>query len=228
VAEYSVVIPAAGSGTRMRVEGNKLFLQLEGKPLIAHTLRLFQEDSWCSSVVLVAKPNEFEQFRTIIEEEKLDKVQTLVSGGADRQTSVHNGLKAIKNERVVLIHDGARPLVTEELIHQVVEGAEQSGAALLAVPLKDTIKKAYNNKVVKTVNREQLWAAQTPQGFKLSLIREAYDEAERLNYKATDDASLVEWRGQTVSIVRGHYRNMKITTSEDLIIAEHFMMGRES
>ena len=228
VAEYSVVIPAAGSGTRMGADGNKLFLRLEGKPLIAHTLQLFQKDAWCSSVVLVAKPSEFEQFRAIIAEEKLDKVQMLVPGGADRQISVHNGLRTIKNEMIVLIHDGARPLVTEELIHQVVEAAEQSGAALLAVPLKDTIKKAYNNKVVETVNREQLWAAQTPQGFKLSLIRGAYDEAERLNYTATDDASLVEWWGQTVSIVKGHYRNIKITTLEDLIIAEHFMMGRES
>ncbi|GGE56787.1 2-C-methyl-D-erythritol 4-phosphate cytidylyltransferase [Pullulanibacillus camelliae] len=228
MAEYSVVIPAAGSGTRMGAEGNKLFLQLNGEPLITHTLKLFQEDPWCSSVVLAAKPEEFEQFYTIIEEKKLNKVQTLIAGGADRQESVHNGLKVIKEETVILIHDGARPLVTEALIHHVVEQAEQAGAALLAVPLKDTIKRAYNNKVVETVDREQLWAAQTPQGFRLSLIREAHDKADRLNYKATDDASLVEWLGQPVRIVKSDYRNIKVTTPEDLIIAEHFMIGRES
>ena len=226
--DYSVVIPAAGSGTRMGAGRNKLFLELAGKPIITYTLKLFEEDPWCSRVILATKPEEAPIFKALIENEGLQKVEAIVPGGADRQESVKKGLDSLHGDGIVLIHDGARPLVEIALIHQLVQEVEKSNAAILAVPLKDTIKKEYNGKVVETLNREELWAAQTPQGFRLSLIKEAHEKAIASGLKGTDDASLLEAAGQPVVIVKSNYQNLKVTTPEDLIIAEYFIAGRES
>nr|WP_239541402.1 2-C-methyl-D-erythritol 4-phosphate cytidylyltransferase [Pullulanibacillus pueri] len=212
----------------MKANQNKLFLDLMGKPLIAHTLKLFEEDAWCSKIILAGKPDEFQIFNEIIKKEGFCKIEALVAGGSDRQESVKKGLDSLKGDEIVLIHDGARPLVDIKLVHQLVMETEKTGAAILAVPLKDTIKKAYNKKIVETIDREALWAAQTPQGFKLSTIKAAHEKAVLSGVKGTDDASLLEALGQAVTIVHGDYRNIKVTTPEDLVVAEHFITGRET
>ncbi|MGV3487044.1 MAG: 2-C-methyl-D-erythritol 4-phosphate cytidylyltransferase [Tuberibacillus sp.] len=220
---YQVVIPAAGSGKRMGAERNKLLINLLGKPLIAHTLQVFQDDGDCDGIILVVKPSEADEIKSLVREYGFTKVIALADGGNERQDSVRNGLMLMKRDGVVLIHDGARPFVSHAHIHQLVKSAETYGSAILAVPVKDTIKKVSDQSIQKTMDRTFLWAAQTPQAFRLSIILEAHEKAREQGYIATDDAALVEWMGQEVRIVHGNYFNIKITTPEDLELAEYYI-----
>lgn len=145
-------------------------------------------------------------------------------GGDERQHSVYKGLKAVKQEKIVLVHDGARPFIKHEQIDELIAEAEQTGAAILAVPVKDTIKRVQDLQVSETIERSSLWAVQTPQAFRLSLLMKAHAEAERKGFLGTDDASLVEqMEGGSVRVVEGSYTNIKLTTPDDLTSAEAIM-----
>ncbi|BAB03826.1 2-C-methyl-D-erythritol 4-phosphate cytidylyltransferase [Halalkalibacterium halodurans] len=225
--EYSVVIPAAGQGKRMRAGHNKQFIELGGKPILAHTLAVFEQDDWCTNVVIVANEQEIEEMGELANRYQISKAKKIVAGGRERQESVFAGLKALSQDGLVLIHDGARPFVTEKEIHSLVETAAKTHAAVLAVPVKDTIKRVEGEAVLETMPREELWAVQTPQAFDLALIKQAHQKAENEQMLGTDDASLMEWLGYSVAVVQGSYFNFKLTTPEDLLFAEAILAEKE-
>jgi 2-C-methyl-D-erythritol 4-phosphate cytidylyltransferase len=225
---YQVVIPAAGQGKRMKAGKNKQFIELRDQPVIVHTLKVFERDEWCEGIILVINEAEREQFNEILKRFSIKKVISMVSGGTERQHSVYNGLKKVKNSDIVLIHDGARPFITVEKIHELVQAAKEHGAAVVAVPVKDTIKRGIDGYVHETVERSSLWAVQTPQAFHVSLVLEAHERASLEGYIGTDDASLVERMGKQVKIVEGDYRNIKLTTPDDLLFAQAILSSWSS
>lgn len=226
---YEVVIPAAGQGKRMKAGKNKLFLELSGVPIIVYTLRVFDEDPQCTGIILAINPDEEEIFANLIATYKLKKIKQLIPGGTERQQSVYNGIKVIDAETdIVLVHDGARPFIHHTLINQLTEAAMTHGGAVLAVPVKDTIKKAADNIVVETVERSSLWAVQTPQAFRVPLLTNAHETADSEGFLGTDDASLLERINEPVIIIEGEYDNIKITTQEDLYFAEAILQKQRS
>lgn len=218
----SVILPAAGFGQRMGAPVGKQFLSIDGTPIIIHTLRRFQESERIDEIVIVTREESFGMLEGLLADDGLTKVRPLVAGGARRQDSVENGLKAVSaSARIVLVHDAVRPFILESVINGVIDAAEQSGAAIAAVRAKDTIKEAdEHGRVVRTLDRSLLWNVQTPQGFQIDILREAYERASRDLITATDDASLVERLGISPVIVEASYDNIKITTPEDLQLAE--------
>jgi len=209
---------------------NKQFLCLSGLPILLHTLRAFEVLPVINDIIIVAAPGE-EDFcqNHIIQENGLVKVRRVVTGGKERQQSVYNGLQAVDSETdLVLVHDGARPLLDEATILRVIEAARRYGAATCGVPVKDTIKAVDEQGLVTaTLERTQLWSIQTPQGFRREVLWEAHESALRKELAGTDDAMLVESIGQPVKVVMGSYDNIKVTTPEDLIVAEAIMAGRK-
>ncbi|EIT84082.1 2-C-methyl-D-erythritol 4-phosphate cytidylyltransferase [Fictibacillus macauensis ZFHKF-1] len=224
---YTVVIPAAGQGKRMNAGKNKQWIELDGKPLIAHTMTVFEEDPWCEKMILSINEKEQSLFQELVSKGRFQKQVQLVAGGAERQHSVHEGLKAASDAELVLIHDGARPFVEQERIHELVKKAMETGAAILAVPLKDTVKKGSNGIVDETVDRASLWAVQTPQAFRLPIVLDAHETAAKRKDLGTDDASLVENMGHPVSIVEGDYTNIKLTTVHDILFAKAILAERK-
>ena len=224
------IIPSAGKGERMGQK--KEFLLLGGKPILAHTLKPLEDHPQISKTILVVDEKSIEKCnREIVEKYGFKKVKEVIVGGEERQDSVYNGLKRVaKDCDIVLIHDGARPFLTEDLITRSIEGAEKHKAAVVAVPCIDTIKFAHKEKdmAIETLDREYLWMAQTPQTFRYEIIMKAYEKAEEENFRGTDDASLVERMNQPVKIVRGSYNNIKITTPQDLILAEAILKKRNA
>ncbi|WP_372402352.1 2-C-methyl-D-erythritol 4-phosphate cytidylyltransferase [Bacillus spizizenii] len=221
---YDVVIPAAGQGKRMKAGRNKLFIELKGDPVIIHTLRVFDSHRPCEKIILVINEREREHFQQLLADYPFQTAIELVAGGDERQHSVYKGLKAVKQEKIVLVHDGARPFIKHEQIDKLIAEAEQTGAAILAVPVKDTIKRVQDLQVSETIERSSLWAVQTPQAFRLSLLMKAHAEAEYKGFLGTDDASLVEeMEGGSVRVVEGSYTNIKLTTPDDLTSAEAIM-----
>lgn len=216
---YEVVIPAAGQGKRMKAGKNKLFIELSGIPIIVYTLRVFEEDPECRGIILSINPAEKDYFNQLIAAYGLKKVKKLVMGGKERQQSVYNGLQHAE-EDIILVHDGARPFINLGQISELTAAASLHGGAVIAVPVKDTIKKAANKEVVETVERSSLWAVQTPQAFRVSILKSAYEQAEAEAFLGTDDASLLERINEQVVIIEGNYDNIKITTQEDLYFAE--------
>lgn len=227
---YQVVVVAAGRGARMGAAQNKVLLPIRGIPVICRTLRVFDNDPDCAQIVLVAKPSEQDTFRSVLAKENLATPLAFADGGKERQDSVYNGLLAISGREadpIVLIHDGARPFLKKEQIAAVTSAADEMGAAILAVPVKDTIKEISEGEVKQTLKRESLWAVQTPQAFRLSLILEAHRQGVEKRDTVTDDASLVEQCGLSVRVVRGSYENIKLTTPEDMIFAEKLLEEEE-
>lgn len=221
---YDVVIPAAGQGKRMKAGRNKLFIELKGDPVIIHTLRVFDSHRPCEKIILVINEREREHFQQLLTDYPFQTAIELVAGGDERQHSVYKGLKAVKQEKIVLVHDGARPFIKHEQIDELIAEAEQTGAAILAVPVKDTIKRVQDLQVCETIERSSLWAVQTPQAFRLSLLMKAHAEAEYRGFLGTDDASLVEeMEGGSVRVVEGSYTNIKLTTPDDLTSAGAIM-----
>ncbi|MFC4601557.1 2-C-methyl-D-erythritol 4-phosphate cytidylyltransferase [Cohnella hongkongensis] len=218
--DWGAVIVAAGRGTRMGVAENKVYLELAGRPLLEYSLGAFERCAAVSSVVLVVGEGEAERASGIAAAGRYGKVADVVVGGAERQTSVYAGLAALRTEGA-LVHDAARPLVTPEQIAACCAAAEEHGASALAVPVKDTIKVSDGQGfIVSTPERSALWSVQTPQAFRRAELLEAHRQAKEDGAAATDDAMLVERLGRKVAIVRGDYANLKITTPEDLPIAE--------
>ena len=200
---------------------SKQYLQLGGRPVIVNTLALFQQSPLIDEIVLVSPPKEIALTRQLVGEAALTKVIRIIEGGKERQDSIRNGLNSLDySTEIVVIHDGVRPFLREEHLNATIEAAKESGAALLAVPVKDTVKEVDNGSVGRTVPREKLWLAQTPQVFSYEIIKEAYRYAEEKKVVGTDDSFLVESMGGRVRIVAGSYENIKITTPEDLIFAD--------
>ncbi len=224
------VVPSAGKGERMGQK--KEFLLFGGKAILAHTLQPLENHSQISEIILVVDEKSVEKCKKeVVEKYGFKKVKEVIVGGKERQDSVYNGLKKVtKDCDIVLIHDGARPFLTEDLITRSIEGAEKHKAAVVAAPCIDTIKFAQKEKdmALETLDREYLWMAQTPQTFRYEIILKAYQKAEEENFRGTDDASLVERMGTPVKIVRGSYDNIKITTPQDLILAEAILAKRKS
>jgi 2-C-methyl-D-erythritol 4-phosphate cytidylyltransferase len=234
-----VVIPAAGLGTRMsaaapgRKTPSKQFFELQGTPILIHTLRKFDGCDRVSEVVVALRNNETEGFHSLIAREHFRKPIRIAEGGEHRQNSVANALRTLDAdpEDIVLVHDAVRPFVDQETIVGVIEGVQKYGAAIAGIPAVDTVKQvdrtADGAVVIATVPREKMVMAQTPQGFRFSLIKQAFDEALADGFLGTDEASLVERSGGTVHVVMGSPRNIKITTPADLDLAELYLSQAE-
>ena len=223
------IIPAAGIGSRMGSGIKKQYLMLGNMPVLARTIRVMEDSPEIQGIVLVVGPGEEAYCRDhILAGKAFSKVMAVVPGGDHRQSSVYNGLSFLPGEtQMVLIHDGARPLVQPGEISRVIEAAREVGAAALAVPLKDTVKVVDSRGWVQsTPPREFLWAVQTPQVFRYGIIMEAHRKAREVGQLATDACALVESLGGPVKLVAGSYENIKITTPEDLVLAEAFLSRR--
>ncbi|MFG6117314.1 bifunctional 2-C-methyl-D-erythritol 4-phosphate cytidylyltransferase/2-C-methyl-D-erythritol 2,4-cyclodiphosphate synthase [Halobacillus sp. MO56] len=217
---YTAIVLAAGQGKRMKAGRNKQFLLLDDKPLIIHTLSVFETDEWCKEIILVINENEQQSMQSLVKSYSFNTNIRFAEGGKERQDSVYEGLRYVSDKSIpVFIHDGARPFVEHQHLHELAEMTKQHEAALLAVPVTDTIKQRDDNKL-KTLERSSLWAAQTPQSFSYPLILQAHEQAKAAGYYGTDDASLVERMGKDVVVVQGSYDNMKLTTPEDKMKAQ--------
>ena len=231
MSKVTVLIPAAGMGKRMGKAVAKQFLPLGDKPMLAHTLLAFQRSSDIDEIIPILSQEDMETcLREIIERYHITKVKTLVVGGKERQESVSHGLQKLeKNASIVLVHDGVRPFVTQEMIREVVEHARKGECVTVGVPLKDTIKEVDDQGMVRqTLDRNRLWSIQTPQAFPAKILKHAYEESARQSSFGTDDAMLVERAGGKVRVILGSYENIKITTPEDLILAEEILKGRQA
>jgi len=220
------VIVSAGKGLRFMEGKKKQFHFLEGKPILAHTLDQFEACPLIRSIRLVVGQEDMDYcLKEIIEKYRFQKVSQIVPGGKRRQESVKNGIDALpKDADIVVIHDGVRPFVTKAMIEDSIHSAVRYGAVILAMPVKDTIKMSNpDGTVLKTLDRESLWQVQTPQTFQVQVIKEAYFKAAGDAFIGTDDASLVERLGVKVHILPGSYTNIKITTPEDLWLANLFL-----
>jgi len=218
--KYEVIIPAAGQGKRMNAGKNKLLLELNKIPIIIHTLNIFQKDDSCIGIYVAASEQDIEIFEKLFTSFSITKIRAIVRGGQERQHSVYEALKVCSDDNMIIVHDGARPFINNFIIHQLVLNANQFGSAIVAVPVKDTIKSVKDTFVERTLERSQLWSVQTPQAFQPKLLKSAHQLALSHNFIGTDDASLVERMGGKVVVVEGNYENIKITTPEDLIFAE--------
>ena len=216
------IIAAAGAGTRMVSDRPKQFLLLAGTPVIFHTLKVFEECDSIQEVIVVLPAEESAGFLSMAGKMGLRKVARVVPGGATRAESVKRGLMAIRSAtaEIVAVHDGVRPFVTVDEINSVVAAAHADGAAILVAPVTDTIKQVNDRTVVQTLDRDVLRRALTPQCFRYELLREVYQRADVSDPTLTDESALVEQLGYRVSIVEGSARNIKITTADDLVVAE--------
>jgi len=230
------MIAAAGSGKRMGAAVNKIWLPLDGKPVLEHTLAVFRGLSWVDRLVLLGHPAELERFREFLAQKQTDlNLPTdVTAGGAERQDSVLNGLRFATEKLgmdpgrvLVVIHDGARPLVTAEQLERAVDAAYRYGAAGVGVPVKDTIKQVDTEGWIQyTPDRSALWAVQTPQVFDMALLYRCYREVAGFGRRFSDDCGVVEACGFPVKMVMGSYENLKITTPEDLTMAEAILRRR--
>jgi 2-C-methyl-D-erythritol 4-phosphate cytidylyltransferase len=231
------IVPAAGMGKRFGPGTKKPFQNLSGKPLIVWSLEALESVHEIEEIIPVLMKEDMEYGQRVFEEYGLRKIKMIAPGGKERQDSVYNGLRLIEDKKsIVLIHDGVRPLIERELIKRGVmemrtsrETSAKEGegfdGVVLGVPVKDTIKEAKAGFIRKTLKRESLWAVQTPQIFSLKKILNAYEKAAKEGFYSTDDSALLERYGGKVKVVTGSYRNIKITTPEDLEIAE-FLLNR--
>ena len=225
----TAIIPVAGSGKRFGGDTPKQYLALKGEPIIAITVRKFLQLKEIYSIIVVTAADEIARMKDLLGKiPGFNLKAEIVTGGKERQDSVENGLQKVDSQTdIILVHDGVRPLISHKIILNSLRESKKSGACVVAVPVKDTIKRVENNKVLETLPRELLYQIQTPQTFLSTILTDAHKKAKQQNFYATDEAALVEWAGYPVSIVAGDYRNIKITTVEDLKIAEIFMRGQK-
>lgn len=236
--KIAVVIPAAGSGKRMGTNEIKTFLKLRGRDLIEWTLSPFVTCGWIDQIVVVGRKQEEERFGVLLDKirsEMLEKDKScpemsFIIGGSDRLESVDNGLHQLMDDiNFVMVHDGARPLVSEEVIERCLEDVFEHNSSVICVPVKDTIKIATDDHFVEsTPDRSRLFSIQTPQCFERNLLLRAYEQGKIQGLTVTDDSGLVESFGHPVKLTLGSYNNIKVTTPEDLMLAELIMAGLES
>jgi len=235
-----VIIPAAGLGTRMapasdarnkKPTASKQFSEIGGTPILIHTFRKFAASPEVAEIYVALRANEMASFQTRLNADKelSGKKIELVEGGEHRQQSVAHAIDAVRatGDDIVLVHDAVRPFVTAEIIHDVIEAARKYGAAIAGMPAMDTVKQVERTSegavITATVPRERVVMAQTPQGFRYSVLKQAFDEATADGFLGTDEASLVERSGHEVAVVMGSPRNIKITTPADMELAEFFL-----
>ena len=218
----SVIFPAAGAGRRMKADRNKVLLELSGVPILLRTLRRFSAVLAVAELIVVVAKDEIAFVEGMLEKAQGLKPWRVVQGGAERQYSIANGMAHLAaNADIVLVHDAARPLVSLAAIEAVIAAAREKGAAIAAVRAKNTIKVVgEDGRVEATPSRASLWEVQTPQGFRREILQRAYEKAAQDGFLGTDDASLVERIGEAVFVVESDYGNLKITTPEDLWMAE--------
>jgi len=221
--KVGAIIPAAGRGKRIGASVPKQFLEIQGKPLLHHTLTVFASCKLIDYVVLVMPQADVDEMG----EDWLKKyeiVREVVVGGEQRQGSVYNGFNSLEEGTdIVVVHDGVRPFTTPQMITATVEAAQQHGAAITAIPVSDTVKQAADGFVKQTVSRDGLWRVQTPQAFQYGLLQQAFKKAKKDSYYVTDEGSLVEYLGERVKIVPGSELNIKITRKEDLVLGESLL-----
>ena len=224
------LVPAAGRGLRMGGSVPKQFLSLGGEPLVIQSLRALQAAPVVGQIILAVPPADVEYCEhEIVSRQRFTKVTKVVAGGAERQDSVRHALAQIPSDtEIVLIHDAVRPFVTLRMIAEVVAAARKEGAAIIALPMRDTVKQVrMDGMIERTVDRTPLWLAQTPQAFRRDWIETAHRKAHAEGVRATDDASLVEWLGYSVAVVEGSGENIKVTRPEDLVIGEAILAARK-
>jgi len=220
------IIVAAGKGTRMHESVRKQYIALSGIPILRHTLNIFDHCQQVNRIILVVPKEDFDFCRDdILRPAIFQKDLRLVAGGLERQDSVYNALQVIEpHGGIVVIHDGVRPFLRQKYLVACIEGAVKFGACIIGTPAFDTVKQVNaKNEIVQTHTRDALWLAQTPQAFKVELIKKAHETAKQDGYGGTDDAALVERLGQTVKIIPGSRNNIKITSQEDLELARAIM-----
>ena len=221
--KVGAIIPAAGRGKRIGASVPKQFLEIQGRPLLHHTLTVFASCKLIDYVVLVMPRADVDEMG----EDWLNKyeiVREVVVGGEQRQDSVYNGFNSLEEGTdIVVVHDGVRPFTTPQMIIATVEAAQQHGAAITAIPVSDTVKQAADGFVKQTVSRDGLWRVQTPQAFQCGLLQQAFKKAKKDSYYGTDEGSLVEYLGERVKIVPGSELNIKITRKEDLVLGESLL-----
>ena len=221
------VVVAGGVGKRLKAQVHKPFVRLGNRPMLCWTLQAFEKAPSIGGILVVVHRSDVEAARRLIRSLGLRKILQVVCGGASRMDSVACGLKVLPaRAKWVAVHDGARPLVTSELIERTVREARRAKAAIAAVPVVPTVKQAGDGWVERTLDRSRLWAVQTPQVFERKLLERAHARGRTNGMKATDDAALVERLGHRVRIVMGDHRNLKVTTPEDLIIAQALLRRR--
>jgi 2-C-methyl-D-erythritol 4-phosphate cytidylyltransferase len=223
--KVAAIIPAAGVGRRMQHNIPKQYLTLGGRPILANTLAVFENMSEITEIAVVAQPAALDYCQNqVITPFGFKKVLRLVPGGKERQDSVYNALKVLHRQNdwdLILVHDGVRPFVTPEEVRRVIRAAAAHGAAILALPVQDTVKKVdRRGRIQKTLSRQDIWLAQTPQAFQAGIIWRAFVEAYGREFYGTDEASLVEALGVPVLVEAGSPFNIKVTTPEDLVMAE--------
>ncbi len=228
--KVTAIIVAAGKSKRIKDKIPKQFMEIGGKPLLCHTLESFEKCEEIDEILLVV-PEDWLTFSSTELVDKYDfrKINKVIAGGDKRQDSVYKGLSAIpRDTSIVVIHDGVRPLVRVSRIRESIRLCQECKAVILAVPIKETVKRIEGDSVLTTLNRERLWSAQTPQTFEYKLLLDAYEKAKLDGFVGTDDASLVERMGIEVKILEGDYDNIKITTPEDLLYVEEILRKREN
>ncbi|MBP3888451.1 MAG: 2-C-methyl-D-erythritol 4-phosphate cytidylyltransferase [Cellulosilyticum sp.] len=225
--KIAAVIVAGGSGKRMGTAIKKQFIKLRDKEVLAYTIEAFNKLEEISEIIVVTGEEDIQKVeKEIIQAYRLNKVSKVVAGGKERQDSVHNGLMAVAGEmEYVMIHDGARPFISEEVLRRAIDKTIECKATIVAVPVKDTIKVINpETQIVETTpSREMLWSVQTPQSFDKELLKAAYKEANEKGLQVTDDSMIVEAYGKQVAVVLGEYTNIKITTPEDLVVGESIL-----
>lgn len=224
----SVIIPAAGSGKRMNAGNtNKVYMELLGKTILERTFEVFERNEYVDRIIVAARADEVDFCReNILKKDMHPKLMDIIPGGAERYDSVMNALERIDDEDLVLIHDGARPLVEDDLVCDSIKAVYEHGCCAAGVPVKDTIKIASGDFFVETPDRSTLYAIHTPQGFICGEIRNDMKKCMAEGFKGTDEAVFAEKQGKKVFIVKSKYDNIKVTTSDDLIIAEAVLNKR--
>ncbi|MDO4175196.1 MAG: 2-C-methyl-D-erythritol 4-phosphate cytidylyltransferase [Eubacteriales bacterium] len=220
------IIPAAGSSHRMG-GGNKLVMEIGGQPILCRTLQVFENCEEIDGIILVCRKQDQKIYAALCADWKISKIVKIVEGGPTREHSVLNGILACDSEiGYVAIHDAARPLITEDIIAEAVEQAKKDSAAAPGVPCKDSIQSVKKGRMVENIDRDDIIAVQTPQCFDIDLICAALTKAVDLGMKLTDDCGAVTAIGQPVTITKGSYENIKITTPEDVVLGEAILKGR--
>src|SRR5580765_2683772 len=225
------LVPAAGRGLRMGGSVPKQYLSIGGEPLIVQSLRTLQAAPVVGQIILAVPPADIEYCeREIVLRHRFTKVTKVVAGGAERQDSVRHALAQVPSDTdIVLIHDAVRPFVTQRMIEEVVAASRKEGAAIIALPMRDTVKQVRADGMIeRTVDRTPLWLAQTPQALRRDWIETAHRNAHAEGVRATDDAFLVEWLGHSVAVVEGSGENIKVTRPEDLVIGEAILASRNT
>jgi len=234
---FFAVIPAAGKSSRMETGSSKQFIELRGIPVLARTLLVFEGSSHIDGIIIICGSSEIAKVSELCVKYKISKLIAIAEGGDSRQASVRNGLEKLADtidaetagSSYVLIHDGARPFLSDRVVNECVETVIDSGACICAVPVKDTIKRAGDDGLVEeTVPRENLWSVQTPQTFKFTDILTIHRKVATESAEFTDDASVAESFGMKIKIISGDYTNIKITTREDLLLGEIIVSGQVS